>query len=82
MNERKEVKAMKGLFKIVWAALVFALSMQSQAHTTAETNEIVRLMLGAAMQVSDYPPGGRHLRRKVNFADPNIFFSAAIFGRG
>ena len=73
---------MKWLFKIAWVALVFALSMQSQAHTTAETNEIVRLMLGAAMQVSDYPPGGRHLRRKVNFADPNVFFSEEIFGRG
>ena len=40
---------MKCLFKIVWVTLVFALSLQSQAHTTAETNEIVRLMLGAAM---------------------------------
>jgi len=33
------------LFKIVWVTLVFALSMQSQAYTLAETNEVVRSML-------------------------------------
>ena len=73
---------MRSLFIIAFATLFFASGMQSQAHTAAETNEIVRLMLGAAMQIPDYLPEGRHLRRKVNFADPNVFFSETIFGRG
>lgn len=73
---------MKRLFSIALATLFFALGMQSHAHTLAETNEIVRLMLGAATAISDYPPGGRHLKRKTNFSNPDVFFSETIFGRG
>ena len=73
---------MRSLFNIALSTLLFALGMQSQAHTAAETNDIVRLMLGAAVAISDNPPGGRHLRRKLNFSDPNIFFSETTFGGG
>ena len=83
MNERnKETKIMKHLYNIALAILYFALSMQSHAHTLAETNEIVRIMLGVATAFSDYPSGGRHLRRRLNYQDPNVFFDAAHFGHG
>ena len=80
MKERK--RRMNRLFGIVSATLLFALGMQSQAHTLAETNEIVRVMLRVATAFSDYPPGGRHLRRRLNYQDPNVFFDAAHFGHG
>ena len=73
---------MKRLYNIAFATMVFSLSMQSQAHTLAETNEIVRIMLGVATAFSDYPPGGRHLRRRLNYQDPNVFFDASHFGHG
>ena len=73
---------MKSLLNIAFATLLFVLSMQSQAHTAVETNDIVRLMLGAAVAISDYPPGGRHLRRRLNFSDPSIFFNGTVFGGG
>lgn len=73
---------MKSLFNIVFTTLLFASGMQSQAHTLAETNEIVRIMLGVATAFSDCPPGGRHLRRRLNYQDPNVFFDAVHFGHG
>ena len=76
------MKMMKRLYNIAFATMVFSLSMQSQAHTLAETNEIVRIMLGVATAFSDYPPGGRHLRRRLNYQDPNVFFDASHFGHG
>ena len=72
---------MKPLSKIVLATLVFTLNMRSLAHTLAETNEIVRIMLGAATAFDDNP-GGRHLRRKRNFLKQSEFFNSAYFGHG